>query len=88
MNPYAKTANPPPGAQPGGGRGNETVSKCECIMEHMPDEVNSIRGQVQAVVDLERSTFQPANSTTTDERISNCDLWRAVNSGEDGDAWL
>ena len=57
-------------------------------MKHMPDEVNSIRGQVQAVVDSERSTFQPANSTTTDERISDCDLWRAVNSGEDGDAWV
>ncbi|HQN18497.1 MAG TPA: phage/plasmid primase, P4 family, partial [Syntrophobacteraceae bacterium] len=47
----------------------------------------AIREQVQAVAAGEQA-LQPPDATTTDQPISDSDLWRAVNSGEDGDAFL
>lgn len=50
-------------------------------------DLAAIREQVQAVAAGEQA-LQPPDATTTDQQISDSDLWRAVNSGEDGDAFL
>lgn len=47
-----------------------------------------IREQVQAVATAEAEKFTAPSPSTTDQPISDSALWRAVNSGEDGDAFL